>query len=173
MANLIIALFIFLNGTGIVLAKDYPIKSGNVSFNTIASPSFLSIDGKGGNVTGSIKIDAGFVSALLAVKLDEFDTGTELRNEHMKFKYLDVKKYPYAVLAFKGLKEQDKGEFEGALTLKKETKPVTVSYEIKDNVVYAKFAFKVKDYPSVGVPSYLGVTAADIVNVSVELPLKR
>jgi len=137
-----------------------------VSFKTTAQPGFLAIDSDVGTCQGEITKKAGLFSGKFKSQLKDFDTGIELRNKHLRDKYLQVGKYPEAVFTFEN--QKDDGELEGILTIKKDSRPIKVSYAISKGKVNAKFGFEVKDYPSLGVPSWLGVTAAGRVDVDVE-----
>lgn len=143
------------------------IKECVVIFETTANPGLLNISGDGGKCTGTITEKGGKYSAVINSKLNDYQTGISLRNSHLRDKYLETKKYPTAELSFKD--EADDGEIDAQLKIKSDIKPVKVIYETKGKVVTAKFSFNIKDYPSIGVPSWLGVTAAERVDVTVIL----
>lgn len=164
-----ILLVAVLFGTEIFAAPKetvYEIKDCKVGFNTTSSPDLVNIEGTGGHCSGSLKVSGSSFSGVISSQLGDYDTGISLRNKHMREKYLEVGKYPEAILTIKN--QKDGGEIEGSLKIKKDEKPVKVKYEVKDGVGKASFKLEIKDYPSIGVPSYLGVTAANTVDVSVE-----
>lgn len=136
--------------------------SGDVAFSCKAVPGFLTIDGKGGHVDGTVD-DKG--AGRLTVKLADFDTGLELRNDHMKNKYLEVAKFPEASLVVKTFTGS---EFDGDLTLKGQTKPVHGVAKIEGGKLRAGFTLKLSDYPAIGVPTFKGVGVQDEVAISVE-----
>lgn len=136
--------------------------SGDVSFSAKAVPGFLTIDGKGAHVTGAVD-DKG--AGTLTVKLDDFDTGLELRNEHMKRKYLETQRFPEARLVVKSVKD---GAFDGDLTLKGQTKPVHGLVRVQGGKLHAGFAIKLSDFSAIGVPTFKGVGVQDDVAISVE-----
>lgn len=163
---------LLLVATQTLSAASFLIKDGKANFGTTASPGFLAIDGEGGKVFGELKTDSdGKLSGELASNLADYDTGIDLRNKHLREKYLEVKKYPEAKLTFSGVDmKAPSGKVEAKLTLKKETRKVIVNYHKRDGTVYAKTSIEIKDYPSIGVPQWLGVTAASRVDIYVEFP---
>jgi polyisoprenoid-binding protein YceI len=98
----------------------------------------------------------------------------------MKAKYLETEKFPKAILAVTHLElpknfapgsNLANAAFKGTLTLKGVQKPVegTVNISGPKLATTAEFSFSLNDYP-VGVPSYLGVTVADRIQVQATLP---
>lgn len=146
-------------------AGTQKIVTCNAIFHTTASPGFLSIDSKPSRCYGLLTEKDGLYSGAFQAPVKEFDTGINLRNDHLRNKYLLEKKYPTVEFAFKP--QKDDGELEGFLTIKEESKPVSVKYEGKEKVK-AKFSFEAKDFPSIGCPSWLGVTACGKIDVEVE-----
>jgi polyisoprenoid-binding protein YceI len=146
-------------------------KSNNtVSWHAVGTPGFLRIDGKGGAAEGVLNTAISKVSGVLTVALSDYKTGISLRDEHMKSKYLDVGKYPTAKLEIKDqpYAEGVEGKMAGVLTLKDVSKPVTISFKVTGKKVSANFKINIRDYPSIGVPVYLGVTVADEVEITVD-----
>jgi polyisoprenoid-binding protein YceI len=139
-----------------------------------AGPAGLSFEGKGQDV----KLKEEGNSVLVSVRLDGLATGIELRDRHMKEKYLETAKYPVATL------EVDKskihfpegsavtGSADGKLTLHGVTRPVKVNYRADGDSKKAKvdgsMRFNMKDF-KIEVPSYLGVTVKPTVDVEVKL----
>lgn len=158
------------------LASTFEFKQGNnhVTWTAVGNPGFLRINGKGGYAEGKVTTEPGDkLKGELTVKLDSYSTGIDLRDQHMKEKYLEVAKYPIAKLVLTDVPFKDGKETSGIgmLTLKDTTKPVQIHYLAKGGKVSAKLTLKIKDYPSVGVPSHLGVTMADEVEVTVDANL--
>lgn len=137
-------------------------------------PAGLSFEGKGQDVR--LKEEGG--SVLITVKVDSLVTGIELRDRHMKEKYLETGKYPTATL------EVDKsklhfpdghavtGSADGKLTLHGVTRVVKVSYSADGDSNKAKvdgtMRINMNDF-KIEVPNYLGVTVKPNVNVEVKL----
>lgn len=151
-------------------AKIYLV-AAKVKFKTTATPGFLKIESEKGTAEGSLIVEDNKVAGEFKSRLANFDTGIALRNTHMRERYLDTDKYPYATFTFPS--QKDDGEVEGTLTIKSETKPFKLKYTTKGEEVTATGTLNVKDYPSIGVPSYLGVTAADTVDLVIIFNFKR
>lgn len=147
----------------------YKITDGIVSFNAIGNPGFLRIDGEGGKLSGQLVDKGGKVSGEIKSTLD-FKTGIDLRDNHLREKYLEVKKYGISKLVLKDLpyKLKEVFPFEGFLTIKKDTKKVKGTALLIDNKLVADFDMKLWDFPSIGSPSWLGVSVAEDVSVHVE-----
>lgn len=148
-----------------------------IEFLAIGKPSMLKIRGKGGPLTGKVSVKDLLVSGIIDVDLNSFDTGINLRNTHMKEKYLQTGQYPKAQLTMgkvalpadwltKG--KLDAVPFEGILKLRGVEKPVagTMSLASINNAVdgNAKFKFKISDF-GIEVPSYAGIKVTDEVEV--------
>lgn len=136
------------------------------------------INGKGGVVNGmAIEYESEF-SAEANVALEPFDTGIDLRNDHFKNKYMEIKKYPVAELLIKRQSwmpkdaKFDEATFKGMLKLKGNSKPVSGTFGIERNGnkkhVTAKFKLLLSDYPEIEIPRYKGVVVSDDVEVRVD-----
>jgi polyisoprenoid-binding protein YceI len=150
-----------------------------VEFLATGKPGFLKIRGQGAKLKGNAKVDAGVLTGEFAVDLTPLKTGIDLRDEHMKERYLETGKFPDAKLVLDAVKVDDsKGgsdiPFTGKLTIKGKENPVKGTLNVafapgaggaRKATGDAKFALRIADYP-VGVPSHLGVTVADSVDVS-------
>ncbi len=155
---------------------------GDVKFTAVGKPGFLKIRGesKGTSPTGNLKLENEQVTGEFHFDLKSLDTGIELRNEHMKDKYLEVGKYPQAVLTLdpipvKGgnLGSDMQSDFSGKLNLHGVTQNVKgkFQYTAKDKKANASFAIKVSDY-KIDVPKYMGVTVSETVDVEASVALK-
>lgn len=157
------------------LADTYTFTKTNnrVAWVAVGTPGFLRINGVGGASEGTLTTAAGRVSGDLTVSLDSYRTGVELRDKHMKEKYLEVAKFPTAKLSLtdQPLTEGKESSADALLTIKGVTKPVKLTYTLTGKALTAKFKINIKDYPSLGVPSHLGVTVADEVEVKVDATL--
>lgn len=159
----------------LALSDSYTIQKNEqnkVEWTAIGSPGFLKINATGGHLEGKIETKNGLASGKLRVKLENFDTGMNLRNKHMNEKYLEIGKFPYMTLVLKDVKYKE-GDFKftGMLTIKDETKPVSGSASFVKGLLKADFKVKVEQYPNIGNPSFMGVTMADEVEVHVETKL--
>lgn len=133
----------------------------DVSWQAQGSPGFITIDGKGAKA--SCQLDASGLG-ICEVPLADFKTGIDMRDKHMREKYLLTDKYPKAVLHIISATNH---EWFGELTLKGKTKVVKGSYTLqKDGQLEAVFTITLDAY-GIGVPSYLGVTVAKEVAIKV------
>lgn len=161
-------------------------KSKKVTFIAVGNPSALKIEGVGQDLSGSLTKDGAAFSGEAKLKIETIDTGMNLRNKHMKEKYLEAEKYPEAILKLKKLPwgpADDKdfaateGPFEGDLTLHGVTKPVTGKAKVEraNGVLTANVTFttEIPDY-KVEIPSFMGITVAKSVDVivDVEVPVE-
>lgn len=183
-------LFFCLTFTSIASAapnREYDLSKGEsaVTFKATGRPSALKINGHGAKLSGKINTDEGGISGQLLIKLDEFQTGIGLRDRHMKEKYLETAKFPTAVLTLskvdvpkdfldKKLSIKDCA-FEGLLKIKDVERPVkgTAIIDARDGgniLVETDFKIKVSDF-KIEIPTYMGVTVADEVDVHTKLKL--
>ena len=141
-----------------------------------------SFDARTSALTGTLTASAGRPSAFegsLALDLRTVDTGIDLRNDHLREKYLEVDKgagYDQAVLSdvvLQGLNVDapgGKGSFTGSLMLHGVKKTVTGPVEIRQAGtgwrVRASFPVNLPDY-NIDKPRYLGVGVKDTVQVLV------
>jgi polyisoprenoid-binding protein YceI len=170
----IVSMYLLFLSCPALAGEWHPKQSPNkVSWTAVGSPGFLRINGEGGKVQGMLADKSGNIAGSLWVALDAYKTGSETRDEHMHEKYLETKKFPKAKLELNPVSfAGGKRSFTGKLTIKGETKPVKgwISFQQGQNAVHIKAGFDVaiSDYPAIGVPSWLGITVADKVEVSVD-----
>jgi hypothetical protein len=137
-----------------------------VSFKAVG-PGGLGIEGKGSDVSLKEQGDA----IVATVGLGSLNTGIDLRDKHMKEKYLETSKYPNAVFTVdkSKVKVPGEGDVDGKLQLHGVTKPVKVHFKAtgsdKDATVVGSAHVNMKDF-NIEVPSYLGVTVKPDVTVS-------
>ena len=103
MKNIFKLITMFFLMTTVCFANAFVVKKGDVKFTAVGKPGFLKIRGesKGQFPKGSIKIEKDSVTGEFDFDLKNLDTGIELRNTHMKDKYLEVAKFPSAKLVLK------------------------------------------------------------------------
>ncbi|MDD4975892.1 MAG: YceI family protein [Bacteriovorax sp.] len=159
----------------------------SVEFLAIGNPSALKIKGENAKVQGEISSSLNIIGAKLKVDLNEFVTGIDMRDEHMKEEYFETNKAEnrYVTLEIINLdipdsfwkkSEEWKGNFKGKLKLHNVEKDITGDitfspYKKGDNVItVSRFPIKLTDF-KINVPSFVGVTVAEVVNVEVKLPL--
>lgn len=102
-------------------------------------------------------------------KLKNLKTGKELRDKHATEKYLEVGKFPEAVL-LKASGRNGKGE--GRIKLRGIEKDVKGTYKINGSELESTFPIKLSDFGITGV-KYMGVGVNDEVVVHVTVPIKK
>ena len=143
----------------------------HVTFDA-AGPAGFKIEG----TTPDLAVSEADGNILLTVALANLTTGVSMRDHHMREKYLEVPKYPSAVLSvaraalhFPAPGGQAEADVPATLTLHGQTHPVTVHYSTKgDGASFAtqgKFHINMNDF-GISVPSYLGVTVKPEVDVT-------
>jgi polyisoprenoid-binding protein YceI len=154
---------------------------GNVSFLAVGKPSMLKIHGKAENPEAKLVVDKAILSGTAEIDMEKFSTGIGLRDKHLKEKYLQTGQYPKARLTLKGVSvdaafaetlSTANQPFEGVLSFHGKEQPVKGSFSAEHGEVNAKFPLKLGDF-AVEVPSYLGVTVAETVDVEAVLPLVK
>jgi polyisoprenoid-binding protein YceI len=161
-----------------------------IAFSTLPAPSRAAVQGNGGSVTFDAMGPAGFklqgkTSAVsvsetggtvrVSVGLATLDTGIELRNRHMREKYLEVQKYPNAMLVVdrSTLRLPDEGRestgsANGTITIHGQSRPVSFTYKVHRNReafdVTGSVRVNMNDY-GIQVPSYLGITVKPDVDI--------
>lgn len=149
-----------------------------IKFTAVGKPGFMRISGEGDKVSGSYDQKAGKGQFLFS--LDSLITGIDLRDEHMKKKYLETEKFPEAEFDLHSMSpalgEKGSGEFSGKLTLHGVSQAVSGDYDGACEgqttcEVTAEFSIKLSDF-KIDIPSYAGITVAEKVDVIVTLKLK-
>jgi len=153
-----------------VSALGKPAES-RVGFQAIG-PAGMRIEG----TTADLDVTSDGDHIVIQVPLSNLKTGIEVRDRHMRDKYLEVQKYPQAKLtvARGDVKLPQAGEkasydAQAVLDLHGQTKNVSVHYDLKGEasgvVVDGKLHVNMKDV-GIEVPSYLGVTVKPDVDVN-------
>ncbi|QRK07398.1 YceI family protein [Archangium violaceum] len=165
----------------------------------LASPSFAGVE-RSGDATAAFtgKGPAGFKlegktnevvvkdqgdKVVFSVPLATLKTGIDLRDRHMQEKYLEVAKYPEAVLEvlWTAIKLPENGQTvtqttNGKMTIHGKTKEVPVTYTVKRNGdVYeasGKVPLNLKDY-DINIPNYMGVTVKPDIETAVSFSFKK
>lgn len=151
--------------------------SGEVTFDAIGRPSMLKIHGVGKGPKGKATIHQDLFSGEFTFELDSLDTKVEMRNRHMKEKYLETAKFPVAKLVIRpspikpgfgssGFSEA--ADFEGTLSLHGETHPLGGKLQIKTESgklqLIGNFELKISGF-NIPTPGYAGITMAEDVKV--------
>jgi len=173
-----------LNSILMILFTSSPLLGGTLSlvdsqvtFVAIGKPGFLKINGKGAQLKGSLQYTGRELTGELLVPMNQFVTGIELRDDHMKKTYFEVDKYPEAQLKITKVEWKEKTSqknlpFQGLLSFHGLEKPVegTVDIDVEQTKfsMQARFGLQLSDY-KIDIPSYAGVKVADKVEVKAEL----
>lgn len=152
-------------------------KKGSLVFKAIGKPAFLKIEGKGDGPNGHILVEGKKLSGELSLNLNSLNTGIDLRDEHMKEKYLKTKETPTAILkiddtelvsSYEETKKLEGKNFKAKLTLNKITKELGGEWKSQlagnTNIVTANFSIKLSDF-GIEIPEYAGITVADEVKI--------
>lgn len=126
---------------------------------------------KTNNVKGKVIMQGSeLVAQGIEVDLTTLTTKMALRDDHMKSKYLEVGKYPTAVLV-SGKGSAGKGT--GKIKIRGVEKDITGTYKIlNDKEVQANFDLNLPDYNITGI-RYMGIGVKDTVNLKVVVPLEK
>jgi polyisoprenoid-binding protein YceI len=154
--------------------------SGSVEFHATGHPSAIKIVGKGKSSKGSFTVKEKTVTGSAHFDLASLDTGIETRNTHMKEKYLEIQKFPDAVLTITKMElpkdfvkdsSFTKLPFTGNLSLHGVEHAVTgladISRHDSDVTINATFGLKIADY-AIALPTFMGITMADDVQITVQ-----
>lgn len=177
---LFLVVFIFQIQTQAAVLKS---KSGFVKFIAVGKPGFLKIHGDSSSAKpeGFIQVKNDMLQGEFTFDLRSLKTGIDLRDEHMKNKYLEVSKFPNTKLVISSVafKESDlikdiKKDFSGYLTLHGVTKEIfgTVDYNGTLKKLFAKFKVELSDF-AIAVPEHMGITVSKTADVEVSLELEE
>jgi len=178
LSYLFLALPLFAEGAAL---KNTP-GTGSVEFLAVGRPSMLKIHGKAPGPTADLRLEQRQLKGSVEMELGKLETGISLRDEHMKDKYLHVKEFPRAKLTLleapadeafaASLSNGGERDFKGKLELHGKEREVSGKFTAQGGLVKASFPITLSEF-GVDVPKYLGVTVADSVSVTVEIPLRK
>jgi len=119
---------------------------------------------------------------IIKIPLATLKTGINLRDKHMREKYLEVQKYPYAELhvATASVRLPTTAELKtsakGTLKLHGRSRAIDVPYRIKRDgenyQVSGLLRLNIRDY-GITVPNYLGVTVKPDIEVRINMVVKN
>lgn len=145
-------------------------RSGDAQVQFTASgPAGMSIVG----TTSDLQVAETDKEIVVTVPLKNLDTKIELRNKHMREKYLEVDKYPNAELRVAKdsiQKTATSAQATGQLTIHGQTKPTKFTYTTKPGgggtAVTGAVHVNMKDF-GIAQPGYAGITVKPDVDVTV------
>ncbi len=172
MKSLIILFVLSLN---VALGATYELKpaSESVRFRAKGVPSFIAIEGSGSGLEGVIEQVGNMIRGELVFELSSVTTGIELRDDHLKNKYLNISQYPHAKLTLKEeqtITEQGKIQFKAILGLHGVEREIHGSGFLAKDRLTAQFALNLSDF-QIEIPSFQGITVAQEVLIEVDAPL--
>lgn len=155
---------------------------GRTEFLAIGKPAMIKINGEGQGPEGTLTASKNSLSGTVKVDLTKLTTKIDLRDNHMKNKYLEVGKYPEAVLEIVNLQlpidfsaltdKETEVPFTGKFTMHGKTSDVSGKAQVKRIAKHvaghAEFVFKITDHLDT-LPSWMGVKVAENVTVKVQL----
>lgn len=178
--------FIGIGQGALAATSELRASAGETHFTAIGKPAMLKITGEGAGPAGSFSVENNKITGDLSVDLKSLHTGIDLRDDHMKSKYLQVGSYPQATLSLKGL-ELEKApaeitgkiqgsKFRGTLTLHGVSKPVEGTFDVEPQgtalKVKAMYSMNLSDF-NIEIPSYAGLKVADKVDVETTFSLLK
>ncbi len=151
--------------------------SGEVNFKAIGKPAFLKINGKGEGAKGALTVEGSQMSGEMIFNLNSLNTGIDMRDEHMKEKYLRVKEHPTSTFKFEKVSIQE-NSFKGKLTLNGISKDVDAKCDTKGiesgskSDVTCELKVLLSDF-NIEIPEYAGIKVANEVNIEVKSKLTQ
>ena len=187
MKNFLLVALLSLGISFSLVAIAVPVElnpaTAKTSFVAVGKPAMLRIHGESEGITSKLDADKQLVSGTLTVHLESFKTGIETRDGHMKEKYLEIAKYPDAVLTLKDVSVADLKpgakkdmNFKAKLTLHGENKDVDVKANIEAMAggtykVHATSNITLSEF-KIDIPTYAGIKVADSVEFEVNFQTK-
>ena len=181
MKKIILSVVLF-SGSLFAASIQFNGAAGETEFSAVGRPAMIKIKGLGQGPEGVITYVSDIISGTVKVDLDKLTTEIDLRDDHMKNKYLEIKRYPTADLTFKDFKisspvdkltdSETEMPFTADFTLHGKTKPVSGTMKIKKSQKNisgsAEFSVKIMEYLET-LPSYAGIKIADDVKIKIKL----
>lgn len=174
--------FILVFSTTAFAASQFQFSpdKGAVEFKTKGWPNLVTIKGKGQGVSGQLSESENKISGSLSFDLQTLKTGIELRDDHMKNKYLQVKEFPQAKLTLTDVSVptdySGSMDFKGTMQLHGVSKEVVGKAQLDNGTdqisMTAEIPIKLKDF-KIEIPSYKGITVADKVTVFFKTEAKK
>lgn len=163
-----------------VMADDYTSNAakGSLTFEAVGKPAMIKIKGESPGPKSILSHSKNTARLESTLELDQLKTGIDMRDEHMKEKYLETKKFPLAKLIIDNLALPESGEvkdqeFKGILTLHGKDSPVAGVFTMtKDHIAEAEFKIKLTDH-GIEIPEYMGIKVAETVTVKTKIQFEK
>ncbi len=154
------------------------ITKSDIKFTATGRPSFIKASGEVPLGDSTFNIGEDFIEGSAIVKLDKLNSGIDLRDEHLKGKYLETQKYPLAKLTISKQKISPTDErqiLKAVLELHGQKKEIDLETRIsRDSSQISmenSFEIQLSDF-GIELPSFQGVTAANKVKLNVKTQFK-
>lgn len=154
--------------------------AGLIEFEATGRPSMIKIKGHGEGATSKFILAGNQLKGVVSFNLDSLKTGIDLRDEHMKEKYLKTKTNPTALMKIPSVTlpagwslqnaEVKNLAFNAILRLNGVEKAIKGQLNIGAAPLssQAEFEIKLSDF-QIEIPQYLGIKVADTVKIKVAL----
>lgn len=157
---------------------NFDSDKGRVQFVAKGRPALISIKGEGNGAAGSLNELNGSIAGAVQFQLDSLKTGIELRDSHLKMKYLEVEKFPIATVRIQEFripaKAAESGKFVGVLSLHGVERRIEGDATVggETSFVSASFKIRLSDF-NIEIPSFQGITVAEEVQINVEASVAK
>ncbi|MEN0067185.1 MAG: YceI family protein [Myxococcota bacterium] len=149
-----------------------------VTFHAEGSPGFLTFEG----ITRSLTVQDDGDRLTFTVPMDTVKTGIELRDQHMREKYVQTAEFPNveltldrAAVDWPSAGARTQGELTAQFVAHGVSRDVAVTYELREKKgqleARAEFAFDTSEH-GIDIPSYLGVTIKPAMRAEVVVILQ-
>lgn len=166
----------FLWGESLIVQPE-----SKIAFSAVGKPGFIRISGEGAEASGRLQYDNASLSGDILFAIKSISTGIDMRDSHLKEKYLEIAKFPEAKLTFVNLKipslEEKELKWTGKLSLHGKEHEVSGEAELhckdfKPCEVKTSFPIMLEDF-AVDIPTYAGITVAKKVDIEVTIVFKK
>lgn len=157
--------------------------AGITNFEAVGKPAMIKINGAAPVPKSLLSFKDGVTTLEAELDLNDFKTGIDLRDQHMKEKYLEVAKYPKAKLIVtkadfpagweKNPTSFKDKEFSGTLQLHGKEAPIKGTHSMTDkNFSEAHFKISLNDF-NIEIPNYLGIKVVDVITIKTQIQFEK
>lgn len=159
-------MFLLFHLTAMAFAASFEMTGSAVRFVAVGRPAMIKIRGEGDCLSAKFNLSGKEMLISADCALGKLTTGIDLRDTHMREKYLEVSKFPQG--HFEGSVPFKDGTqpFQGKLNVHGKVLPIAGDAEILGNHLVFNWKINVSDF-NIPIPEYLGVKVADSVAVTV------
>lgn len=157
-------------------ADLHSTKNGQTTFEAVGKPAMIKIKGEAPAPLALIKTENNKHSLESTLDLNLLTTGIDLRDEHMKEKYLETAKFPKAKLTIDDLNLPANAKdqaFKGTLSLHGKEAPVEGTFSFNEKKeASAEFKIKLSDF-GIEIPEYMGIKVAETVTIKTQIQFEN